>query len=141
MKKISCLIFFLLSLSLFFYLNYFIRWPFNYHIVDFLTYVLIWSMAMFIMSLPAFLLGDKGYHKQWLTTSILVACGSIIVSILIGDGNGSILSFDGESISFVLAILYCISSLIYIGIHSLKNQKHKKVQSSLFDDVSNFINK
>lgn len=113
MNKIISLLLLILSGGIFFWLSsYTAEWPFDYHISEFAWYLFYWSVALFIVSLFALAL-DKRKYKIWiLLTGIYVAI-SVLIAWMIGDGNGAIISFDGEMITWFFVGLYSLISIIY----------------------------
>src|SRR3989344_9408750 len=109
MKKIISLILLLLSVGLFFWLSSYIKWPFNYHVAEFIGYLFYLSVVLFVVSLFAFTVDNKKY-KRWLLTTLIYVIVSIFFAYATGDGNGTILSFDGEMVTWFFAGLYSLVS-------------------------------
>lgn len=126
MKKIVSVILFVLSLGIIFSSEYYTIWPFNYHIAEFIGYVVIWFVVLFIVSLFALVLENIKY-KKWFSLSVVFTLLSIFIAYKIGDGNGGILSVDGELMTWFLSGLYSFISLIYFIVQFVKNRKHSQI--------------
>ena len=134
MKKIISLLFLLLSVGIFFWLSsYTTKWPFNYHISEFVGYLFYWSITLFVVSLFAFILDQKGY-KIWLLLTGIYTVVSILIAWSVGDGNGAIISFDGEMITWFLAGLYFLVCIIYfiVQFSKRKNDNQEKPEKNYF---------
>ncbi len=123
MKKIISLSLFILSLAIFFWLSsYTNEWPFNYHVSEFVSYLFYWSSVLFIVSLLALTLNQKKY-KIWLFVTIIYIAISVLIAWATGDGNGAIVSFDGELTTWFLIGLYSLISIIYFIAQFFKENK------------------
>jgi hypothetical protein len=123
MKKIISLLLLLISVGIFcWYSSYTKQWPFDYHIAQFVGYFLYWSIALFFVSLFAFVLNNKKYKIWLLITSVYVFL-SILIAYMVGDGNSAIISFDGKDLIWIFIGLYSFVSIIFFIILLFKNKK------------------
>jgi len=122
MKKIFSAITFVLSCVLIFVISYYPQWPTDYRNAELLGYVFWWLVTMFILSLFSFILETKKY-KIWLSITLLFSILSVCWAYRIGDGSGSLISFDGEMTTWLLIGLYSIISIIYFIIQFFKKRK------------------
>ena len=95
---------------------------FNYHISDFVGYLLFWSLTLFVLSLLASKL-EASKYKIWLIISILASIISMLIAYAVGDGNSSIISINGEFITWFFTGLYSLVSIIYFIVQFFKNKK------------------
>lgn len=131
-KKVSLLLFFL-SVLLFATLYAYTETDlinsggyFNYHVSDFIGYLFSWSLIIFIVSLLASKL-DRTKYRMWLLLSVIYTGMSVLNSWHIGDGGGSILSFNGEMFTWFSAGLYFIISVVYFINQHIKNKKQSNL--------------
>ena len=123
MKKIISLLLLVLSGVIFYwYSSYTRQWPFDYHVAQFVGYLLYWSVALFVVSLFAFMLDNKKY-KIWLLVTVVYVALSILFSYETGDGNNAIVSFDGKDLTWIFTSLYSLISIIYFIVQFFKNRK------------------
>lgn len=95
---------------------------FNYHVSDFIGYIFLWSLTLFILSLLAFKLDVKKY-RIWLIVGVIVSVISILMAYAAGDGNGAIVDIDGELTTWFFVGLYSFISIIYFIVQFLKKPK------------------
>ena len=122
MKKIVSIILLLVSAGSLFVVKKYEVWPFDYHFANLLEFISLWLVVFFIISLFALGLPEKKY-KIWFFISIPVVLLSLYWAYMVGDGNGAILSFDGEMITWFCVGIYSIVSFIFVLVNFLKNKK------------------
>ncbi len=119
MKKIFSFVFFVLALASISYTYKYEHWPYNYHVANFLEQLSLWLLLVFMFSLVSFILDYKNY-KIWSILTVLWIILSLFLSYKIGDGSGTIISTDGEMITWYLIGLYSIVSIFYFITQYLK---------------------
>jgi predicted small secreted protein len=124
MKKIIFLILLVLSIASIFYVNQYEVWPYNYHVANLIEQLSLWIVVLFIINIFAISLDIKKY-KIWLIISIIFAGASLLLAYNTGDGNGAIVSFDGEMQTWFLSGLYSVVSIIYFVFQYLKTSSHR----------------
>ena len=125
MKRIISLSLLVLSVVIFFWLSsYTNEWPFDYHVSEFVGYLFYWSVTLFVVSLFALMLDERKY-KIWLLVTSIYVLVSILFAYGTGDGEGNILSFDGEAITWFFAGLYSFVCIIYFIIQFIKKHKNR----------------
>lgn len=122
MKKIVSLILLLLTGGIFFWYSSYTQGFFDYNIAQFIGYIFYWSVALFIVSLFAFMIDDRKY-KIWLLISGIYVIISILIAVGVGDGDSSVVSYDGKSFTWFFAGLYSLVCIIYFIVQFLKNKK------------------
>ena len=95
---------------------------FSYHVSDFVGYVSLWSITIFILSLLAFKLDIEKY-KIWLKTSLVISAFSIFLAYMAGSGNGAIVDINGELVTWFFTGAYSFLSIIYFVVQFAKNRK------------------
>jgi hypothetical protein len=120
MKKITSLSVLVLSAILFGWLKYYGESPsYNYHIAYVFEYLFYWIVAIFILSLFAFLLNNAKY-KIWFIITMTFMFLSIILAYSV-DGNDAL--FSGDYINLWLISLYSFISIIYFIVQFVKKDK------------------
>ena len=122
MKKIVSFSIFIVTIVVFILRDRYEQWPFDYQVAQVMDNLFLWLLSLFILSLFSFTLETKKY-KIWLSVTLLFSLLSIYWAYRIGDGSGSLISFDGETTTWLLVGLYSFISLIYFIIQYFKNQK------------------
>ena len=123
MKKIISLILFLISTGIFFwYSSYTKQWPFDYHIAQYVVYLLDWSITLFIVSLFAWILNNEKYKIWLLVTGIYIAI-SLLLAYVTGSGTDTIINIDGKLLTLYFVELYSIISIIYFIVLLIKTRK------------------
>ena len=122
MKKTISLVLFFLSFGIYLGYSYYIKGPFDYHVAQFAGYFFYWNVALFIMSLFALTLNGIKYRK-WLIFTLIFVIFSMLVAYTTGDGNDSIINFDGELLTFISICIYSLVSIIYFTIQFFKKEK------------------
>jgi len=130
MKKKTSLTFLFLSILLFLFIYVYTETNlinqsgyFNYHVSDFIGYMFFWSFTLLILSLLASKL-DIYKYRIWLIISVVISIISIFIAYAIGGGNGAIISFDGEMVTWFFVGLYSFVSIIYFIVQFFKNRKN-----------------
>jgi hypothetical protein len=121
-KKIVSIFLFLGSISMFFLISNYTKNFFDYHIAQNMGYVFYWVTALFLLSLLAYGLQYKKY-KLWLCISTVYTAASLLVAYKVGDGNGTILDFDGKLLTLIFIGLYSFISIIYFIVQFFKKNK------------------
>ena len=123
MKKIISLILFLVSIGIFYwYMSYTKQWPFDYHLAQFVEYLLYWSVTLFVISLFALTLNRTKY-KIWLLITLIYLLFSVLIAYQVGDGSGILIVFDGKLLTWIFAGLYSFVSIVYFIVQFFKNKK------------------
>ena len=120
MKKIISLSILVMSALLFMWLKYYSELlSYNYHIAYVVEYFFYWSVALFVLSLFAFMLNNIKY-KIW----FLITIPFIILSILFAYSiDGHDIFFSGQYVILWLISLYSFISIIYFIVQFFKNKK------------------
>jgi len=121
MKNIFNLIFLIIGIILFSFYYKYTGQEFNYHIAEFIWYFCQWIIVLFLLNIFSFLINQEKY-KKWMLITISYIGISIFLAYRTGDGNGSIFVINGELLTWFLAGLYSIISIIYFIIQHLKNK-------------------
>ena len=127
MKKIISLLSLVLSVGIFFWYSSYTKGPFDYHVAQFVGYLFYWSVALFLVSLFAFILDTKKY-KIWLLLTAIYMAISILIAWGTGDGNGAIVSFDGKDLTWVFAGLYSFVCIVYFIVQFIKTKKQSTLE-------------
>lgn len=122
MKKIIFLILLVLSITSIFYVNQYEVWPYNYHVANFVEQFSLWIVILFIINIFALSLDIKKY-KIWLIFSFIFVGVSLLLAYNTGDGNGAIVSMDGEMQTWFLSGLYSIFSFSYFIFQYFRNNR------------------
>lgn len=122
MKKIVSLGILMVGMILFYIYYSYTNQEFDYHVAQILWYFCQWSLILFILNLGGFVLSNEKY-KKWVLITITYFMISIFLAYKTGDGNGTILSMNGEMMTWFLAGLYSLTSIIYFVVQFLKNLK------------------
>ncbi len=122
LKYLTTVLTIVLPLSLYTYASYYGPQSLSYTTTEFITYVLIWGIALFFVNLIALLLQIEKY-KKWLLFSLGIFLVSVVIACLNMRGSNTILSFNGEIISWILAVLYSFSSIVYFIVQFIKNRR------------------
>lgn len=120
MKKITSSCILVVSFLLFAWLRYYGELPsYNYHVAYVVEYLFYWSIALFVLSLFAFVLSSIKY-KIWL----YITAPFMILSILFAYSiDGHDVLFSGQYIVLWLITLWSFISLIYFIVQFIKNKK------------------
>jgi uncharacterized membrane protein len=81
-----------------------------------------WSLIIFIINIFALSLDIKKY-KIWLFISIIFVAASILLAYNTGDGNGAIVSIDGEMQTWFLSGFYSLVSIIYFTFQHFRGNR------------------
>jgi succinate-acetate transporter protein len=123
MKKIISLSILVITIILFMWLKYYGESSsYNYHVAYIVEYLFYWGIALFILSLFAFLL-KRAKYKIW----FLVTIPFIILSIFFAYNidNHDIL-FNGQYVTLWFISLYSFISIIYFIVQFVKEKKYQK---------------
>ena len=122
MKKVISLSVLAISGLLFIWLWYYGKSAsYDYHIADFIEYIFYWSVALFILSLFAFVLNDKKY-KVWFFITILFMFVFVLFAYNTGEHDAL---FSGDYVNFWFISLYSFISIIYFIVQFIKKPKIK----------------
>ncbi len=122
MKKKIALVFLFISGLIYLFEYSYTNNSFNYHIDQFVGYIFVWSVSIFVLSILGYKLSDQKY-RMWSVTSIGLGTLSVFLGYLIGDGTPGMLNFDGESINLILVGLYSTISVFYFLYQYFKGKK------------------
>jgi hypothetical protein len=111
MKKVISIISFIIAAGFILYTYSYAKWPFDYHVANILTWILLWSAIFFVSSIFAFVF-EKKIYKIWLSVSSVYIVIAILIANLIGDGNGSIVSINGEIATWFFAGIYIVCFIV-----------------------------
>lgn len=113
MKKVISVILLIVAVIFVLYTYNYAKWPFDYHTANILVWISLWSAVFFVASLAA-LIFERRIYKIWLLSSLVYIGISILIANLIGDGNGSIISVNGEISTWFFIGLYIVSFIILL---------------------------
>ena len=122
MKKTISFFLFILSAGIFWGYSSYTNGQFDYQVAQFIGYIFYWSVALFIISLFAWILNNKKY-KIFSLISLVYILLAVLLAYEAGDGNGAIVSFDGKDLTIIFAGLYSFVSIIYFIVQFFKNRK------------------
>jgi hypothetical protein len=122
MKKIFTLFFGLTLLVLFSYYYKYTNDQFDYRVASKIWNFCQWSLIIFIINIFALSLDIKKY-KIWLFISIIFVAASILLAYNTGDGNGAIVSIDGEMQTWFLSGFYSLVSIIYFTFQHFRGNR------------------
>ncbi|MEQ1500438.1 MAG: hypothetical protein ABL917_03660, partial [Parcubacteria group bacterium] len=98
---------------------------FNYDVGQILSYLIYWTICVFIISIFALILDDRKY-KNWVILTIIYFLFSVITAVATSDDSSSILSFDGKDLTLILLSFYSFVSTIYFIFSFIKNRNTNK---------------
>lgn len=122
MKKKITISLLAVALVLFLLTSNYFEQIFGSKVIDYLVYPFLWSLLIFIVSIFAISLNDQK-HKTWLKFTGIFFVVSMFLVFRSPEYDGAIVSFDRESVNWLLASVYSIISIGYFIVQFIKNRK------------------
>lgn len=85
-------------------------------------YLCQWALVLFILNVFSLTL-EKDKYSNWAVISIVVSIISLFFAYKIGDGNGAIVSINGELVNWFFAGLYSFISIIYFIVQYSRGRR------------------